>query len=86
VADLDIIELNEAFSAQALAVMKATGISFANTNIDGGALALGHPLGATGPRTPGMAAALLTREGTRVALATQCDVPGQGIATARQAC
>ncbi len=86
VADLDIIELNEAFSAQALAVMKETGISFDNTNIDGGALALGHPLGATGARITGKAAALLKREGKGLALATQCIGGGQGIATVLEAC
>ncbi|MDF1721149.1 MAG: thiolase family protein [Minwuia sp.] len=86
VADLDIIELNEAFSAQALAVMKETGITFDNTNIDGGALALGHPLGATGARITGKAAALLKREGKGLALATQCIGGGQGIATVLEAC
>lgn len=86
VADLDIIELNEAFAAQAISVMKETGISFDNTNIDGGALALGHPLGATGARITGKAAALLKREGKGLALATQCIGGGQGIATVLEAC
>jgi acetyl-CoA acyltransferase len=86
VSDLDIIELNEAFAAQALSVMKETGIGFDNTNIDGGALALGHPLGATGARITGKAAQLLKREGKGLALATQCIGGGQGIATVLEAC
>jgi len=86
VKDLDIIELNEAFAAQAISVMKETGITFDNTNIDGGAIALGHPLGATGARITGKAAALLKREGKGLALATQCIGGGQGIATVLEAC
>lgn len=86
VKDLDIIELNEAFAAQAISVMKETGITFDNTNIDGGAIALGHPLGATGARITGKAAALLKREGKQFALATQCIGGGQGIATVLEAC
>ncbi|WP_417517342.1 thiolase family protein [Minwuia sp.] len=86
VKDMDIIELNEAFAAQAISVMKETGITFDNTNIDGGAIALGHPLGATGARITGKAAALLKREGKQFALATQCIGGGQGIATVLEAC
>lgn len=66
--------------------MKETGIGFDNTNIDGGALALGHPLGATGARITGKAAQLLKREGKGLALATQCIGGGQGIATVLEAC
>ena len=54
-------------------------------NLDGGAIALGHPLGATGARITGKAAALLKREGGRYALATQCIGGGQGIATVLEA-
>src|SRR5260221_3463849 len=79
--DIDIIELNEAFASQALACVRDLGIDLAKTNIDGGALALGHPLGATGARITGKAASLLKREGKRYALATQCIGGGQGIAT-----
>lgn len=86
VKDMDIIELNEAFAAQAISVMKETGITFDNTNIDGGAIALGHPLGATGARITGKAASLLKREGKQFALATQCIGGGQGIATVLEAC
>ena len=86
VKDLDIIELNEAFAAQAISVLRETEIDFDKTNIDGGAIALGHPLGATGARITGKAAALLKREGKELALATQCIGGGQGIATVLEAC
>jgi acetyl-CoA acyltransferase len=79
--DIDIVELNEAFASQAIAVMRELGIDEAKTNLDGGAIALGHPLGATGARITGKAASLLKREGKRYALATQCIGGGQGIAT-----
>jgi len=83
--DIDIVELNEAFAAQTLAVLKAMPIPMHKLNIDGGALALGHPLGATGARITGKAASLLSREGKRYALATQCIGGGQGIATILEA-
>ncbi len=83
--DIDIVELNEAFASQALACVGDLGIDLGKTNIDGGALALGHPLGATGARITGKAAALLKREGKRYALATQCIGGGQGIATILEA-
>ena len=82
---IDIIELNEAFAAQSLAVVKDLGIDLSKTNIDGGAIALGHPLGATGARITGKAAALLVREKKKYALATQCIGGGQGIATILEA-
>ena len=78
--DMDVIELNEAFSAQSLAVAKALKLDMAKVNLDGGALALGHPLGATGARIVGKAASLLKRTKGRYALATQCIGGGQGIA------
>ena len=84
--DIDVIELNEAFAAQALAVMRETGIDMAKTNLDGGALALGHPLGATGARITGKVASLLKRENKSLGLATQCIGGGQGIATVLEAC
>lgn len=80
-ADLDVIELNEAFSSQALACIRDLGLDPAKVNLDGGGLAIGHPLGATGARITGKAAALLAREKGRYALATQCIGGGQGIAT-----
>ena len=83
--DIDVIELNEAFAAQAIAVIREAGIDEAKVNLDGGALALGHPLGATGARITGKVAALLKREGKEFALATQCIGGGQGIATVLEA-
>ena len=83
--DLDVIELNEAFSAQALACIGELGLDQAKINFDGGAIALGHPLGATGARITGKAAAVLKREGGKYALATQCIGGGQGIATLLEA-
>jgi acetyl-CoA acyltransferase len=81
VADLDVVEINEAFAAQAIACIRDLGLKEETINIDGGAIAIGHPLGATGARIVGKAAALLEREGGRYALATQCIGGGQGIAT-----
>ena len=78
---LSVVELNEAFASQALACMRDLGLNEKIVNIDGGAIALGHPLGATGARIVGKAASLLAREGGRFALATQCIGGGQGIAT-----
>ncbi|MDM0036193.1 thiolase family protein [Variovorax sp. J22P271] len=81
VADLDVIEINEAFSSQALACIRDLGLDPAKVNLDGGGLSIGHPLGATGARITGKAASLLVRENGRYALATQCIGGGQGIAT-----
>ena len=78
---IDVVELNEAFASQALACVRDLGIRDETLNIDGGAIALGHPLGATGARIVGKAASLLKRSGGRYALATQCIGGGQGIAT-----
>ena len=85
VQDLDVIELNEAFASQSLACIADLGLDPAKVNLDGGAIAIGHPLGATGARIVGKAAALLQREGGRYALATQCIGGGQGIATILEA-
>ncbi|QCB42846.1 thiolase family protein [Sphingomonas sp. PAMC26645] len=81
VADLDVVEINEAFASQAIACIRDLGLKDETINLDGGAIAIGHPLGATGARIVGKAAALLAREGGRYALATQCIGGGQGIAT-----
>ena len=83
--DIDVIELNEAFAAQSLAVIHDLRLDMAKTNIDGGAIALGHPLGATGARITGKAAQIMQREGKKYALATQCIGGGQGIATVLEA-
>jgi acetyl-CoA acyltransferase len=82
---LDVIEINEAFASQAIASLRELGLDHNRTNVDGGALAIGHPLGATGARIVGKAAAVLRREGGRFALATQCIGGGQGIATVLEA-
>nr|WP_210339650.1 thiolase family protein [Ensifer sp. ENS07] len=85
IGDIDLIEMNEAFAAQAEACRRALDIDPQKLNIDGGALALGHPLGATGTRLIGKAALLLQREGKRRALATQCIGGGMGIAMVLEA-
>ena len=82
---LDVVELNEAFASQAIACIKDLGLSKETVNIDGGAIAIGHPLGATGARIVGKAASLLRREKGKYALATQCIGGGQGIATILEA-
>ncbi|MBI2234516.1 MAG: acetyl-CoA C-acyltransferase, partial [Micavibrio aeruginosavorus] len=78
--DIDIVELNEAFAAQALSVVKELGIDQAKLNLDGGAIALGHPLGASGARITGKLAPLLQREKKKRGLATMCIGGGQGTA------
>ncbi|HQN39554.1 MAG: thiolase family protein [Thermoanaerobaculia bacterium] len=85
IADLEIIELNEAFASQSLACIDQLGLDPAKINLDGGAIAIGHPLGATGARITGKVAQLLRREGKRYGLATQCIGGGQGIATILEA-
>ena len=81
IKDIDIIELNEAFASQALACIKELQINTRIVNIEGGAIALGHPLGATGVRITAKAASLMNKNNKRYALATQCIGLGQGIAT-----
>lgn len=85
VNDIDVIELNEAFASQSIACIRDLGLTMDRINLDGGAIALGHPLGATGARIVGKAASVLKREGGRFALATQCIGGGQGIATVLEA-
>lgn len=82
---IEVVELNEAFASQALACMDELQLSRERVNLDGGAIALGHPLGATGARITGKAASLLKREKAKYALATQCIGGGQGIATILEA-
>ena len=84
-ADIDVVELNEAFAVQALACVRELSIDLERMNIDGGAIAIGHPLGATGARITGKAAQILRREDKRYALATQCIGGGQGISTVLEA-
>ena len=85
ISDIDLFELNEAFSAQSLAVLKELGVDVARVNLDGGAIALGHPLGASGARITGKAASLLKREGAKYAISTMCIGGGQGVATVLEA-
>lgn len=80
IKDIDLFELNEAFAAQSLSVVKALDIPQDKLNIDGGAIALGHPLGASGARITGKLASLLQREGKQYGLATMCIGGGQGTA------
>ena len=79
--EIDIVEINEAFASQSIACIKDLEIDINNVNLDGGALALGHPLGATGSRITGKASELLIREKKKYALSTQCIGLGMGIAT-----
>ena len=78
---IDVVEINEAFATQSIASVRDLDLDIDKVNIDGGAIAIGHPLGATGARITGKAAQLLKREGGRYALSTQCIGGGQGIAT-----
>lgn len=79
-ADMDLIEVNEAFAAQYVAVEKELGLSRAKTNVNGGAVALGHPLGASGARLTLTILHELKRRGGRYGLASACIGGGQGIA------
>ncbi|MGR4066205.1 MAG: thiolase family protein [Vulcanimicrobiaceae bacterium] len=81
VRDLDLIEINEAFAAQALACSHELGFDPAKVNVNGGAIALGHPLGASGARIATTLLHELRRRGGRYGLATMCVGVGQGIAT-----
>jgi acetyl-CoA acetyltransferase family protein len=79
-SDIDLIELNEAFAAQCLSVMKELGLDHAKTNVNGGAIALGHPLGASGTRLLITLMNELRRRKARYGLSTACIGGGQGIA------
>ncbi|MDC2979741.1 thiolase family protein [Pelagibacteraceae bacterium] len=81
ISDIDIVELNEAFASQSLACIKELNMDINKVNIHGGAIALGHPLGATGARITGKVATLLQNNNIKYGLATQCIGLGQGIAT-----
>jgi len=83
--DIDLFEINEAFASQAIASMRDLKIDVNKVNLDGGGMAIGHPLGATGARITGKAASLLKREGAQFAVSTQCIGGGQGIATVLEA-
>lgn len=79
--DIDLIEINEAFAAQTLAVIKVLGADPEKVNVHGGAIALGHPLGASGARIATTLIHAMQRRGARFGLATMCIGAGQGIAT-----
>ncbi|MBP2018731.1 3-oxoadipyl-CoA thiolase [Symbiobacterium terraclitae] len=81
VADLDLVELNEAFASQTLACIRELGLDPERVNVNGGAIALGHPLGCSGARILTTLAHELRRRGGRYGLATMCIGVGQGIAT-----
>lgn len=78
--DIDVAELNEAFSAQALSVLAELKLDPSKVNLDGGAIAMGHPLGASGARITGKLASLMQREKLKTGLATMCIGGGQGTA------
>ena len=80
VGDLDLVELNEAFAAQAVACVRELGLDPEKVNVNGGAIALGHPLGATGAKILATLVHELVRRGGRFGLATMCIGGGQGIA------
>ena len=82
---LDVVEINEAFATQSIASIRDLELDPKRINMDGGAIAIGHPLGATGARITGKAAEILKRDGGRYALATQCIGGGQGISTVLEA-
>ncbi len=79
--DIGLVELNEAFAAQALAVMRRLGLAQETTNVNGGAIALGHPLGCSGARILTTLVHEMRRRGTRYGLATLCVGVGQGEST-----
>ena len=79
-ADIDLVELNEAFAAQVLASMRELGFDHDRLNVNGGAIAIGHPLGCSGARLLGTLAWELRRRGGRYGVATMCVGVGQGLA------
>jgi acetyl-CoA C-acetyltransferase/3-oxo-5,6-didehydrosuberyl-CoA/3-oxoadipyl-CoA thiolase len=83
--DLDLVELNEAFAAQSLACVRALGLDPAKVNVNGGAIAIGHPLGASGARILLTLAHELQARGLRYGLASLCIGVGQGLAVILEA-
>jgi acetyl-CoA acetyltransferase len=77
---LDLVELNEAFAAQAIACIRELDLDPAKVNVHGGAIALGHPLGASGARMLVTLVHALRKRGGRYGLATMCVGVGQGVA------
>lgn len=85
IADLDLVELNEAFASQSLACMRELGLDSGKVNINGGAIAFGHPLGASGARILTTLIHEMKKQGSRYGLATMCIGVGQGIASVVEA-
>ena len=81
VDDIDLVELNEAFASQSVACVRELGLDEQRVNVNGGAIALGHPLGASGARLMTMLVHEMARRGSRYGLAALCIGVGQGIAT-----
>jgi acetyl-CoA acetyltransferase family protein len=79
--DIDRVEFNEAFAAQVIPSCKDLGIPLDKVNVNGGSIAIGHPLGATGARLVSTVAHELRRSGKKYGLATQCIGAGMGIST-----
>ncbi len=78
--DIGVIELNEAFAVQALAVIRQAGLDIAKVNLNGGAIALGHPLGCTGAKLTATILREMPRSGARYGMVTMCVGGGQGAA------
>ncbi|MBL8714511.1 MAG: 3-oxoadipyl-CoA thiolase, partial [Myxococcales bacterium] len=85
IGDLDLVELNEAFAAQSLACLRGLELDPSKVNVQGGAIALGHPIGSSGARILGTLAHAMKRRGARRGLAALCIGVGQGIATLLEA-
>jgi acetyl-CoA acetyltransferase len=81
VDDLDLVELNEAFASQSIACIRELGLDPEKVNVNGGAIAIGHPLGSSGARLITMLAHEMNRQKAHWGLATMCIGVGQGIAT-----
>jgi acetyl-CoA acyltransferase len=79
-SDIDVFELNEAFAAQSLAVVRELGIDVDKVNVNGGAIALGHPLGCTGSKLTVQIVHEMLREGHRYGMVTMCIGGGMGAA------
>jgi acetyl-CoA acetyltransferase len=85
IAEIDVVEVNEAFAAQVLACVGELGIDEERLNVNGGAIALGHPLGCSGARLTTTLIRELRRRGGRYGIATLCVGVGQGLATVFEA-
>jgi acetyl-CoA acetyltransferase len=79
ITDIDLVELNEAFASQSLAVIRELGLDTSKVNVNGGAIAIGHPLGASGGRLVGTLLYEMRRRNLKRGIATMCIGVGQGI-------